>query len=78
VKSLSITHCLEFVHCVRYYNSHDISAADSNPVIRFHLVAITALHIAKNVYCVGKVITSNDHGVVMHLNRYHWSINIFC
>jgi hypothetical protein len=69
---------LRFFHCVSLYNSHVISAADFKPVIRFLFVPNAALHIAINKHFGDKVMTSNDHGVFMHLNRYHWSNNIFC
>ena len=55
--TLFITHCLDIVHCLKFHNSHDILAADSNPVVRFYVVPLTALHISRNVHFANKIMT---------------------
>jgi hypothetical protein len=65
-----IAQSTDIIHCVRFCNPQVVSAANSNPALRFSIVTFTALHISRDIYFANKMTIMFDflrHIAICHI-----------
>jgi hypothetical protein len=67
-----IAYSTDIIHCVRFRNPQVVSAADSNPAIRFSILTFTALYISRDIYFANKMTIMFDflrHIAICHIKN---------